>query len=145
MSNWYYVVDGRQAGPVGEQQLREMLTAGQIPLTALVWREGMPNWVPAGSVPGMIPGAPPLPPAAQDSGNRIAAGVCGILLGSLGVHKFILGLTTPGLVMLLVTLLTCGFGAIVMHVIGLVEGIIYLTKSDAEFHQRYMVEKRGWF
>jgi hypothetical protein len=67
------------------------------------------------------------------------------LLGGLGIHKFILGLTTPGLIMLLVTVLTCGVGGAVMGLIGLVEGIIYLTKSDEEFYQRYIVEKVGWF
>ena len=79
------------------------------------------------------------------AGKKIAAGICGILLGALGIHKFILGLTTPGLIMLLVTVLTCGIGGAVMGVIGLVEGIIYLTKSDEEFYQAYAVEKRGWF
>jgi TM2 domain-containing membrane protein YozV len=77
------------------------------------------------------------------SGKKIAAGVCAILLGSLGVHKFILGLTTPGIIMLLVTL-TC-VGSFPMHIIGIVEGIIYLTKSDKDFYQTYIVEKKGWF
>jgi TM2 domain-containing membrane protein YozV len=76
---------------------------------------------------------------------KLAAGICGILLGSLGIHKFILGLTEAGLVMLLVSLLTCGPGFVVMWVIGIVEGIIYLTRSDAEFYQTYVVEKKGWF
>jgi TM2 domain-containing membrane protein YozV len=79
------------------------------------------------------------------AGKKIAAGICGIFLGSLGIHKFVLGLNTPGLIMLLVTLLTCGFGGIVMSLIGLIEGIIYLTKSDADFYQTYGVEKKGWF
>jgi TM2 domain-containing membrane protein YozV len=84
-------------------------------------------------------------PAARQSGNRIAAGICGILLGALGIHKFILGFTTPGIIMLLVTLLTCGWGALAMWPIGLIEGIMYLSKSDEEFYQTYVVEKRGWF
>lgn len=79
------------------------------------------------------------------SSKKIAAGVCGILLGGLGIHKFILGLTTPGIIMLLITLLTCGLGGMVTGVIGLVEGIIYLTKSDEDFYRLYAVEKKGWF
>ena len=79
------------------------------------------------------------------AGKKIAAGICGILIGTLGVHKFILGLTTPGLVMLLVTVLTCGIGAFPMYVIGIIEGVIYLTKSDEEFYEIYAVQKRGWF
>jgi TM2 domain-containing membrane protein YozV len=85
-------------------------------------------------------------PAVKDfAGKKIAAGICGILLGSLGIHKFILGLSKQGVIMLLVSLLTCGIGASVMYVIGLVEGIIYLTKTDEDFYQTYGVEKKGWF
>ncbi len=47
--------------------------------------------------------------------------------------------------MLLVSLLTFGIGALPMGVIGLVEGIIYLTKSDEEFYQTYMLGKKEWF
>ena len=77
--------------------------------------------------------------------KKIIAGVLGILLGALGVHKFVLGYTTEGLVMLLVSVLTCGIGASVMGIIGLIEGIIYLTKTDAEFNALYVHNKRGWF
>ena len=80
-----------------------------------------------------------------DASKKISAGICGILLGALGVHKFILGYKTEGLIMLLVTLLTCGFAGIIFGVFGLIEGIIYLTKSDDEFVQTYVVNKRGWF
>jgi TM2 domain-containing membrane protein YozV len=82
---------------------------------------------------------------SEVSGKKIAVGICGILLGALGIHKFILGYTTEGLIMLLVTILTCGFGGVVMSIIGLVEGIIYLTKSDAEFESIYISGKKGWF
>jgi TM2 domain-containing membrane protein YozV len=84
-------------------------------------------------------------PQSKDACNKLAAGLCGILLGALGIHKFILGLTTAGIIMLLVSLLTCGIGAFPMAVIGLVEGIIYLTKSDEEFYETYIVEKKQWF
>ena len=47
--------------------------------------------------------------------------------------------------MLLATILTCGFAGIIFGIIGLVEGILYLTKSDDEFVQKYVVNKRGWF
>lgn len=84
-------------------------------------------------------------PVSDFASKKVAAGICGILLGTLGIHKFILGLTTPGLIMLLVSILTCGLGAPVMYIIGLVEGIIYLTKDDNDFYQTYGVEKKGWF
>ena len=47
--------------------------------------------------------------------------------------------------MLLVSVLSCGFAAGVMAIIGLIEGIIYLTKSDEEFVKTYVEGKKGWF
>ena len=80
-----------------------------------------------------------------DASKKIAAGVCGILLGSLGIHKFILGYKTEGLIMLLVSILTCGLAAPVMFIIGFIEGIVYLTQSDSDFENRYVNNHRGWF
>ncbi len=80
------------------------------------------------------------PPVRQEN-KKVVAGVLAILLGYLGVHKFILGYTQEGIIQIVITVLTCGFGSI----IGLIEGIIYLTKTDAEFYQTYQVGKRGWF
>ena len=85
-------------------------------------------------------------PSVQEfAGKKIAAGVCGILLGALGIHKFILGRAVPGIIMLLVSVLSLGLLAWVMGIIGLIEGILYLTKDDEEFHRLYVVEKKGWF
>ena len=82
---------------------------------------------------------------AMGADKKMAAGICGILLGSLGVHKFILGYTTEGVIMLLVSVLSCGMLAVVPHIIGIVEGIIYLTKQDEEFVRTYIQMKKGWF
>jgi TM2 domain-containing membrane protein YozV len=85
-------------------------------------------------------------PAIRDAASKkITAGICGIMLGSLGVHKFVLGMTTPGIIMAAVTILTCGAGSLVMGTIGLIEGIIYLTKSDDDFYETYIVEQKSWF
>ncbi|NET39259.1 MAG: TM2 domain-containing protein [Cyanothece sp. SIO1E1] len=81
----------------------------------------------------------------NDASKKLAAGICGILIGALGIHKFILGYSTEGIIMLLVSILTCGFAAPIMGIIGLIEGIIYLTKSDEEFLQTYVSSKKGWF
>jgi TM2 domain-containing membrane protein YozV len=77
--------------------------------------------------------------------KKIAAGICGILLGSLGIHKFILGYKNEGLIMLLATVLTCGIAGMITGTIGLVEGIIYLTKTDEDFVRTYVQDKRPWF
>ena len=77
--------------------------------------------------------------------QKVVAGILGILLGALGIHKFYLGYTVPGLIMLLVTVLTLGFGGIVMEIIGLIEGIMYLTMTDENFYHTYVVGKKEWF
>lgn len=82
--------------------------------------------------------------SSSDASKKTAAGICGILIGALGIHKFILGYNTEGIIMLLVSLLTCGIGAPFMGILGLIEGIMYLTKSDAEFINTYLVNKKGW-
>lgn len=78
---------------------------------------------------------------AQGADKKVLAGVLGILLGYLGVHKFILGYTTEGIIQIAISVVTCGFGGI----IGIIEGIIYLTKSDEEFVKTYIQNKKGWF
>lgn len=88
---------------------------------------------------------PPMDLQTMGADKKISAGICGILIGSLGIHKFILGYKNEGLIMLLATLLTCGIGAMVTGPIGLIEGIIYLTKSDGEFVRTYIQNKRSWF
>ena len=83
------------------------------------------------------------------SNKKLAAGLTGIFLGSFGVHKFILGYTTPGVIMLVISLaggvVTCGIASFVMGVIGLIEGIIYLTKTNDEFRNLYVDGVKEWF
>ena len=86
-------------------------------------------------------------PAGAD--KKVAAGICGILLGSFGVHKFILGYQQEGVIMLVSWLvglvLTCGVVSVAVQIVGIIEGIIYLTKSDEEFVQTYVANKKPWF
>lgn len=77
----------------------------------------------------------------EKASKKLPAGICGILVGGFGVHKFILGYTTEGIIQIAITFITCGLGGI----IGLIEGIIYLTKSDEDFVRTYVDNKRGWF
>ena len=80
-----------------------------------------------------------------DASKKLPAGICGILIGALGIHKFLLGYTTEGIIMACVSVLSCGILAPIMGIIGLIEGIIYLTKSDEEFYNTYVASKKGWF
>jgi TM2 domain-containing membrane protein YozV len=78
------------------------------------------------------------PPGAE---KKIVAGILAILLGGFGVHKFYLGYTKEGIIQIVITVLTCGMGGL----LGLIEGIIYLTKSDEDFVATYINAKKGWF
>jgi TM2 domain-containing membrane protein YozV len=77
--------------------------------------------------------------------KKIVSGILAILLGALGIHKFILGYTTEGIIMLVISVVSCGILSFVPCVIGIVEGIIYLTKSDEEFVRTYIQGRKGWF
>ena len=79
------------------------------------------------------------------SNKKLAAGLTGIFLGAFGVHKFILGYTKPAVIMLVVSLLTCGVGYFAFQVIGIIEGVIYLTKSNTEFEAEYLDGQKDWF
>jgi TM2 domain-containing membrane protein YozV len=77
--------------------------------------------------------------AEKEGPNRTTCGIVAILVGGLGVHRFMMGDTTGGIIR--IALSCCGVGGI----IGLIEGIMYLTKTDEEFYQMYVVEKKAWF
>ncbi|MBI4719863.1 MAG: TM2 domain-containing protein [Chitinivibrionia bacterium] len=81
------------------------------------------------------------PPGAE---KKIDAGICGILFGWLGIHKFILGYIPEGTILLCASLLTCGCLIPITGGIGLIEGIIYLAKTDEDFVATYITNKRNW-
>ncbi len=160
--------DGRQYGPVMPEQLRQWIREGRAVATTPAQAEGAPDWkalnlfaefvgdfppppaapLPPAVSPAPLPGTillPPNPVVASKASSKIAAGMCGILLGGFGVHKFILGYTGAGIAMLLVSLLSCFILYGLMHLIGLIEGILYLTKNDEEFVRVYVDGHKAWF
>ncbi len=105
---------------------------------------------------GTIPPDAPLDAATLEAARtkKILAGVLAIVLGCLGAHKFALGFLGTGFVMLGVSIVgsvasSClclpGVPAYVMALIGLIEGIIYLSKPDDQFYRAYIARRRTWF
>ena len=106
------------------------------------------------------PAQAPAPQQIPGADKKILAGILGIVLGWLGVHKFVLGYQKEGII-----LLSCTIGGYILGfigsfivigciffilptaagVIGLIEGIMYLTKSDEEFVNTYITNKKPWF
>ncbi len=80
--------------------------------------------------------------------NRMAAAMLAFFFGWLGFHKFYLGNNTPATIMLCVSLgglILLAIPSLVMMVIGFIEFIIYVTQSDEDFEQTYIVGRKDWF
>ena len=85
--------------------------------------------------------------------NKLVAGLLAIFIGAFGVHKFYLGYKNTGIIMAIIG----GVGFVLSFVliglpillgisaVALIEGILYLTKSDEEFEQTYVVGQKQWF
>ena len=119
---YFYLSNGQRYGPVSEGELRALVSQGRVAVTDLVWREGMPAWVPAHEALGIampppppayaapaqtVLASPPPPAAAAPAGqkDRIAFILLGVFLGTLGIHNFFAGYTARGVAQILVTLL----------------------------------------
>jgi TM2 domain-containing membrane protein YozV len=154
-NQWFYALDGQQHGPVQLEDLRSLAQAGILQPSDYVWSPGMADWGVAHDIGGIFerspqPSPPPLPgiPRSAEAdvlAKKIAGGLCGVLFGGFGVHKFVIGLRKQGMTMLLVSLCTFFVAFPVMQIIGMIEGIIYLAKTEEDFYRDYVVEKRGWF
>lgn len=81
--------------------------------------------------------------------KKVLAGLLAIFLGSFGIHKFVLGYIKEGVILLvcsiLVGIFTFGLFSWVIWLFAAIEGVIYLTKSDADFYNTYQVGKKAWF
>jgi TM2 domain-containing membrane protein YozV len=73
--------------------------------------------------------------------KKVTAGLLALFLGGLGIHKFYLGYNRAGLIQLVLFFCTCG----ATKLLGFIEAIIYLTKSDDEFIRTYQIGKKEWF
>ena len=84
--------------------------------------------------------------ATADAGkNRVTAALLAIFLGGIGAHEFYLGHGTSGLIRLAIGIVGLVILIPAASIIGLIEGIIYLTKSDEEFQRVYVAGGKEWF
>lgn len=72
------------------------------------------------------------PGAGSSDDERLIAALLAIFLGGIGAHKFYLGQTKLGVLYL------CFFWTAIPALIGIIEGVIYLSKSDEEFRRQYL-------
>lgn len=64
MTQWYYTKVGLKQGPVPESELLQKIRRGEIDGANLVWKEGMPDWLPLSRVPELLGQTQPNTPAA---------------------------------------------------------------------------------
>ncbi len=67
-ADWFYSVGDTRQGPVTEDDLKRLVAAGRLRPSDLVWRDGMPDWVEARTVPVLFP--PPKVEPLQDEDDR---------------------------------------------------------------------------
>lgn len=58
MSEWYFIKNGQQQGPVGSDQLKQLAATGTLGREDLVWKNGMQDWIKAATVNGLFTVAP---------------------------------------------------------------------------------------
>lgn len=151
----YYILTGNlRYGPMAKENLSEYGLTPQ----SMVWRAGLSEWVPAGSLaeladvmPDDADGCPPPPPPYN--GNRcyvynsnpvesqkLTTALLAILLGGLGIQYFYLGKTTAGILCILFSIVSCGL----WNVVTLVSGILILLMSDNEFEDKFLDPSRSF-
>jgi TM2 domain-containing membrane protein YozV len=149
MANWYLLRNGQAHGPYPEEQVREWIRAGQVAPDEKLNREGDPNWLSLDMIPefagdrSVVPPTNVYPPVVgaghpgslPGTKDKMIAGILAILLGGLGIHHFYLGNTTIGIVYIVLACVG------ISPILGLVDGIIYLTKPDDQFQRNY----HNWF
>jgi len=135
--------NGEEYGPISFDQVQGWIREGRANAQTMIHTDTSPKWVPLGrcseftSLLGGSSVSNPninLPMAGlgmarahhPNAKSKIAAGVLGLLIGSLGIHRFYLGYTGIGIAQVMVTILTCGLGGLW----GFIEGIMILTGSS---------------
>jgi TM2 domain-containing membrane protein YozV len=129
---WYYQQGSSRMGPVDEATIRGLLASGQISIDTLVWTTGMASWAPLqqSSLGAGLPTPPSAVPTYQTPGqtnpnakDRVAYVLLAVFLGHLGIHNFFAGYTSRAVIQLVITIVTCGFGALVTWIWAIIEAI----------------------
>ncbi len=136
------------AAPQGSAYAQPQAQAAQQPYGAQPGYGSVPPQNPYGQQAQYGYQQPYVAPTVGEK-DHVAAGLLALFLGWLGVHKFYLGYNTSGFIMLgtsiLGGILTLSVASWAIWVIAIVEGIFYLSKSQTEFEQMYVINKREWF
>ena len=112
MSEWFYTKNEQQHGPVPIEQLNQLAATGALSPSDLVWKDGMPAWLPASQIPGLAVKSSSVPPphigsvGAVGSPSAVKAFLTRFLIPQTLVAM--LGIFLLGTIL---TVVSSGFGA----------------------------------
>lgn len=124
---YYITYNGNCVGPMSAAQVAAYPVNDNTPVST----DGA-NWRPLYTYPELMQAR--TAPSSSVTSTRVVAGLCAILVGTLGVQYFIIGKTKAGLITILLSLVTCGLWGILC----VVQGILMLLMSDQEFEEKYV-------
>lgn len=131
---WYYQQGQNRIGPVDEAMIRNLLVSQILNVNSLVWKEGMPAWVPVHQTTlatGLVLPPPPLPGTVNTvAKDRVIYVLLAVFLGSLGIHNFFAGYKRNAIIQLIITLVTCGFAGIVIWIWAVIEACTVTKDAD---------------
>lgn len=127
-------IDKKEYGSITIEQMRQWISEGRVNAQTLAQAEGSTEWKPLGTFAEFVAAMPPpvvtsypsTVPAMDNRKSKLVAALLGIFLGAWGVHRFYLGYTTIGVIQIVVTICTCGIGALW----GFIEGICIICGAS---------------
>jgi len=102
--NWYYEKDGKQVGPVSEDDIKASIETGYLSYGDMVWQKGSPAWIKLeeAGFKDLLTSPPPLNKVIK---KRFVYIILGIFLGGWGIHNFYAGYAGRGIAQLLITIM----------------------------------------
>ena len=104
---WYYHQLGVNHGPVDFSHLQYLVSVGQVAVDDMVWKEGLPEWLPAARVPGLTKNSPSGP--VGGSGSSVYVGAVGPNYSPARNYPSVSGMAVASLVLGIGWL--CGLGS----------------------------------
>lgn len=131
--HYFITINGASVGPMSKGQLMSYDVTPDTPVS----KDGGP-WAPLYSYPELMEtyqsSGKAMANNAEVSTKKTICGITAILFGTLGVQYFVLGKVGGGFLTILLTCITCGLWSIVV----LIQGIMMLCMSDADFKRKYI-------
>lgn len=135
--HYFLTIGGSSVGPMTKEQLMAYDVNPDTPVS----RDGGP-WAPLYTYPELMQAYQTYKAAGrqgplrdeQIESKRVMCGIFAILLGFLGIQYFVIGKVAGGFITILLSIVTCGL----WEIVTLIQGIMMLTMSDADFENKYV-------